>query len=149
MQQTACSLSYLQPVWGTNKGLVIYCPCVKYTKSDIIIFDIASFCHLTTAMHCIEDGCLESPRQGLKKKPARLSGTCTYRYYSQASNFLSSLTPQARAQARHLPTKISNNKFETSEFLVHGQHLDGSWQKLQNIALFCWLNGRCSQFRNG
>ena len=37
---------------------------------------------------------------------------------------------------RHMTT---GNKFETNKFLVHGQRLNGSWQKLQIIALFCWL----------
>lgn len=35
--------------------------------------------------------------------------------------------------------------------MVHGNCLDGSWQKLIIAALFCWLrdNCNCSQFRNG
>ena len=37
---------------------------------------------------------------------------------------------------RHMTT---GNKFETNKFLVHGQRLNGSWQKLQILALFCWL----------
>lgn len=81
------------------------------------------------------DSSIGTARLG-KKKPLLIRNK--YNFLS-AINLLFSLAPWARPWARHF-----YNYFETGKFF-------GKWKVFRwiLIALFCWLCGMCSQFRNG